>query len=322
VEISGTLNLLSAQTFSDVDMKFRNIELTTFNPYSGKYAGYNIAKGKLTTEMHYKVEDRKLDAQHHIVLDQLEFGEATGSKDAVPLPVRLAVALLKDRDGVIKLDLPVTGSLDDPQFRIGPVVWQMVRNLLGKIVTAPFALLGSLFGGGEEISHVDFAAGSAALAPAEADKLTHLSKALAERPQLRLDIPLGAVSDADGKALAEAAFQAALAPYMEKREDTPEDRRKALAALYKAQFGDGPSYPETAEGEDKTAQRIAFLENALRPRFEASPAARDALGRARAEAVQAAILSNPEVSPERVFLSAGGATKAETSGARLDLSLK
>ncbi len=322
VDISGTVNLLSAQTFTDLGLTFRNIELTTFNPYSGKYAGYNITKGKLTTELHYKVEDRKLDASHHIVLDQLEFGAATGSKDAVPLPVRLAVSLLKDRHGVIDLDLPVTGSLDDPQFRIAPVVWQALRNLLGKIVTAPFALLGSLFGGGEEISYVDFAAGSAELAPDQAEKLSHLSRALAERPQLRLDIPLGAVTDADAEALAAAAFDAALAPFMEGREDTPEHRRKALAELYKAQLGDDPSYPETVEGEDKTEQRIAFLEAALRPRFEASPTAREALGRARAEAVQAVILADTQVAPERIFLSTGRPGKPSETGARLQLSLE
>jgi uncharacterized protein involved in outer membrane biogenesis len=322
VEIAGTLNLLSAETFADVEMKFRNIELTTFNPYSGKYAGYNIAKGKLNTEMHYRVEDRKLDAKHHVVLDQLEFGEATGSKEAVPLPVRLAVSLLKDRRGVIDLDLPVTGSLDDPQFSVAPVVWQALRNVLAKIVTAPFALLGSLFGGGPEISYVDFAAGSAVLPPDQAEKLAKLAKGLAERPQLRLDVPLGAVSDADGKALADGAFDAALAPFLAKEDATPEGRREALAGLYKAQFGDGPDYPETADGADKTAERTAFLENALRPRFAATPAAAEALGRARAEAVQAAILSNTEVAPERVFLSTGGPAKPAPSGARLELRLE
>ena len=158
VDISGRVNLLSAAVFTDITMNFRNMELTAFNPYSGKYAGYNISKGKLTTELRYKIENRKLDAQHHIVLDQLEFGAATESKDAVPLPVRLAASLLKDRNGVIDLNLPVTGSLDDPQFRVGPIIWQAFVGLLTKIVTAPFALLGSLFGSGEELAYVDFSA--------------------------------------------------------------------------------------------------------------------------------------------------------------------
>src|ERR1700676_1850811 len=128
--------------------------------------------------MHYKVEDRKLDGHHHIVIDQLEFGDKTESKDAVSLPVRLAVSLLKDRNGVIDLNLPVTGSLDDPQFRVGPIIWQAFVGLLTKIVTAPFALLGSLFGSGEELAYVDFDAGSAVLSPDQQEKITKLSQAL------------------------------------------------------------------------------------------------------------------------------------------------
>ena len=119
VSISGEVNVLSAALYTDLALSFRNMELSTFNPYSGKFAGYNITKGKLTTELHYKVEGRKLDAQHHITIEQLEFGEKTASKDAVSLPIKLAVALLKDRNGVIDLDLPVTGTLDDPTVSPG-----------------------------------------------------------------------------------------------------------------------------------------------------------------------------------------------------------
>ncbi len=106
VAITGEVNVLSAALYTDLALSFRNMELSTFNPYSGKFAGYNISKGKLTTELHYKVNGRKLDAQHHIIVDQLEFGDKTESKDAVSLPIKLAVALLKDRHGVIDLDLP------------------------------------------------------------------------------------------------------------------------------------------------------------------------------------------------------------------------
>src|SRR5579871_3075208 len=151
VTIKGEANLLSAALYTDIAMTFRNMELSIFNPYSGKFAGYNIAKGKLTTELHYKVVGRALDAQHHIVIDQLEFGDKTASKEAVSLPVKLAVALLKDRNGVIDIDLPIGGSLDDPTFRIGPFIWKAIVNICEKAVTAPFALLGRLFGGGPEL---------------------------------------------------------------------------------------------------------------------------------------------------------------------------
>ncbi len=208
VSISGEVNVLGAMLYTDLSMSFKNIELSTFNPYSGKFAGYNISKGKLTTELHYKVDGRKLEAQHHIIVDQLEFGDKTESKDAVSLPVKLAVALLKDREGVIELSLPVTGSLDDPKFRLGPIIWKVLVNILEKAVTAPFALLGSLFGGGPDLQFVDFEPGSADLDPAAASKAQTIVKALNARPQLKIEIPIAVVKEIDRPHLVETKFHA------------------------------------------------------------------------------------------------------------------
>ena len=334
VDISGQVNLLAADVYSDVAMSFRNMDLTTFNPYSGKFAGYSIAKGKLTTELKYHVEHRRLEAQHHIVIDQLEFGAATESKDAVPLPVKLAVALLKDRHGVIDINLPVSGSLDDPTFSIGPIVWKAVIGLLRKIVTAPFALIGSLFGGGPDLQYVQFAAGSAELAAAEQAKLGNLAKALVERPQLKLDIPLQTLSAVDDAALAESAFEAAVsaaAPAPSAKAKQP-PRLVALAALYAQVFGTKPAYPaptpapETtaaAAGTDPTAQQIAWLESQLRPKYIVTSEQRATLARARADAVQAAILGGGQVPPERVFLSERSSGQgAAAQGARMELKLE
>src|SRR6202790_1447421 len=137
VAVTGEVNVLSATLYTDLEMSFRNMELSTFNPYSGKFAGYNITKGKLTTLLHYKVNGRKLDAQHHITVEQLEFGDKTASKDAVSLPIKLAVALLKDRNGVIDLDIPVTGTLDDPSFQLAPIIWKVFVSIIERAVTAP-----------------------------------------------------------------------------------------------------------------------------------------------------------------------------------------
>ena len=208
VSISGEVNVFGPVLYTDLALSFRNIELSTFNPYSGKFAGYNISKGKLTTELHYKVDGRKLDAQHHIIVDQLEFGAKTESKDAVSLPIKLAVALLKDRDGVIDLNLPVTGSLDDPKFRLGPIIWKVFVNILEKAVTAPFALLGSLFGGGPDLQFVDFKPGAADLDPAAQAKAQAMVKALNARPQLKIEVPIAVVAELDRPRLVEAKLQA------------------------------------------------------------------------------------------------------------------
>jgi len=203
VTINGDLNVLAASVYSDITMSFKGLELTTITPYSGRFAGYKIDKGKLSVDLTYKIDQRKLNAEQHLVIDQLQLGEQVDSPDAVHLPLKLAVALLKDRNGVIDLPLPISGSLDDPQFKVGPIIWHAVLNVLEKAVTAPFAAIGRLFGGhGEELKYIDFAPGSADLDDASKEKLSSLTKALQEHTQLQLDVPIVYSQDLDGPVLA------------------------------------------------------------------------------------------------------------------------
>jgi hypothetical protein len=309
VSIKGQLNVLSAALYTDIGMSFSNIELPTFNPYSGKYAGYNIAQGKLSTEIHYHVANRKLEATHHIVIDQLEFGAATESKQAAPLPVKLAVSLLKDRNGVIDLNLPVSGTLDDPKFRIAPIIWKVFVNLIEKAVTAPFALLGSMFGGGPQLSYIDFPAGLASLTAEQQQKLSELSKALVERPQLKLAIPLHTQADGDDAALEHAVLDTSLKAVQsieagKRNAGTPEEiRLRSLVSLYHTTFHADPDYPPDIASATDNAARARWIEEQLLPQYAPNDTQRDALGLARAQAVQAAVLSNQELKPERVFLN-------------------
>jgi hypothetical protein len=210
VRIWGETNPLASTTYSDIRMQFKGVELTSATPYSGHFAGYKIVKGKLSVDLRYRIENRQLNADHKFVIDQLELGDKVDSPDAVRLPLKLAVALLKDRNGVIDLNLPVTGSLDDPKFRLGPIIWKAVLNLLTKIATAPFALLGHLFGGGEQMNYIDFRPGSAVLEQSEHDKLTALVKALKEKEKLELDVPVTFSPDVDGPALVAAMLNSRL----------------------------------------------------------------------------------------------------------------
>lgn len=315
VEISGTSSLLAATQYSDIRLAFRNMELTTFNPYSGKFAGYNIVKGKLTTELSYKLDRRQLEAEHRVIIDQLEFGEATQSKDAVPLPVKLAVALLKDRRGVIDLELPVRGSLDDPEFKYGQLVWKVVGNLMTKIVTAPFAALGSLFGSGADLSYLDFAAGSPALTPEATSKLADLGKALVERPQLKLDVPTEA-GDPDRAALARGALAERLpAEAVEERA-----RLRALEKLHKELLQQSADFPE---GVKEVPARIAYLEPLLLEKLMPDDDALRRLGQRRARAVQEALLANPGIAAERIFITSDRpAAAGDGSTVRLELKLQ
>ncbi|MGP8165327.1 MAG: DUF748 domain-containing protein [Steroidobacteraceae bacterium] len=341
VSVSGEVNVLSAALYTDLKMNFDNIELSIFNPYSGKFAGYNITKGKLTTELHYKVDGRKLDAQHHIVIDQLEFGDKTASKDAVSLPVKLAVALLRDRNGVIDLNLPVAGSLDDPKFRLAPIIWKVLVNILEKAVTAPFALLGALFGGGPDIQFVDFQPGVGTLDAAAADKVKTVAKALNARPQLKIDVPIAVVPDIDRPALLAAQFNAqlnevqmagqsrkkpsagALAPAFEQL--SPAAQLELLTQLYTRDVGAQPKYPDAVAALKKTdavPAKIEFLTSAIREHLTVGDAELKALGEQRALALQQALLTGTQVEPERVFLVANDKAVAKDGVVRLELSLK
>ncbi|HEY2782050.1 MAG TPA: DUF748 domain-containing protein [Steroidobacteraceae bacterium] len=340
VAITGEVNVLGAALYTDLSMSFKNIELSTFNPYSGKFAGYNISKGKLTTELHYKVDGRKLDAQHHITVDQLEFGEKTESKDAVSLPVKLAVALLKDRDGVIDLDLPVTGSLDDPKFRLGPIIWKVFVNILEKAVTAPFALLGSLFGGGPDLQFVDFQPGAADLDSAATGKAQNIAKALNARPQLKIEIPIAAVGELDRPRLVEMKFQKdiqeelAAAPASKKSSGPAASfdqldaaaQLEVLTKLYKKNIGSDPKLPESVDAiktkPEKIAAKNEYLGNALHEHLTVNDSDLAALAQQRAMNLQQALLTGTQIDPGRVFLVANDKAKNQGGQVRLELSLK
>lgn len=188
LEITGKLNPLAKPLALDIEGKMRDLELPPLSPYTVKYAGHGIERGKLSMDVAYKVQpDGQLTARNKLVLNQLTFGEPVQGAPA-SLPVRLAVALLADRNGVIDLDLPISGSLNDPEFRLAPVIFKIIGNLIMKAVTAPFSLLAGAFGGSDDLSAVAFAPGSAALDDEARKGLDKVAKALIDRPALRMTV--------------------------------------------------------------------------------------------------------------------------------------
>ena len=190
LEIDGQLNPLAQPLALDIQGRVRNLELPPLSPYTVKYAGYGIERGKLSVDVAYKIDpDGQLVASNQIVLNQLSFGERVAGSDAPNLPVKLAVALLADRNGVIDINLPVSGSINDPQFRLAPIIFKLIVNLIGKAITAPFSLIASAFGGGAEApSQVVFAPGSAVLAADNQQRLASVAQALADRPALQITV--------------------------------------------------------------------------------------------------------------------------------------
>lgn len=188
LQITGTVNPLRDDLFVDLTIAFKDIELSPTTPYSGTYLGYQIDKGKLFLDLKYHIENKQLQASNKVFVDQFTFGDAVDSDKATKLPVRLGIALLKDRNGQINLDLPVSGRTDDPKFSIWGVVWQVVMNLFVKAATSPFALLSSMMGSSEDLSSVNFAPGSSILAASEEKKLIALATALSQRPGIKVEL--------------------------------------------------------------------------------------------------------------------------------------
>lgn len=257
VTITGKLDPLGATPTVDLKIDARNVDLTPLSPYSGRYAGYELARGKLALDVKFGLNGQALDASNVVTLNQFTFGAPVESPDATKLPVRLAVALLKDLDGNIVIDLPVQGRTDDPSFRVGKVVVRVIVNLLTKAAVSPFALLGSMFGGGgDELGWQEFAPGTAELLPAERPKLETLVKALANRPGLSLDLEGAFDKAADAYALkrvkladrvrrsvweAKHAADPNIAP-PEQLAISPEEHAAMVKKLFDAQFPPGTEF--------------------------------------------------------------------------------
>jgi len=344
VHIGGEINLLSAALYTDVTMSFKDVDLTIVNPYSTHFVGYKIDKGKLSVDVTYKIDQRKLDAKQHFVVDQLELGDRVESPDAVHLPLKIAVALLKDRNGVIDLDLPMSGSLDDPKFRIGPIVWKMFVNLITKVATAPFALLGHLFGGGEHVNLIEFDAGSAQLSQPTNDQLASIAKALKERPQLKLDVPIAYSAAVDRPQMAAAQLRTELLAREagtregRKHPDTagetaladPEKHFKLLVEQYQAQLGKDAALPASAVAVQQAKRKetppydaaIADLNAALIEHTQVSDSDLEDLGKKRAHAIQNALLSDGQIEPARVFLVNAPPKEASGDKVKVELAIK
>jgi hypothetical protein len=326
LSITGSINPLRKDLFVDLTIDFSDIELSPTTPYTGTYLGYAVDKGKLSLSLKYHIENKELKSENKIFFDQLTFGKKVESDKATSLPVRLAVALLKDRKGEIHLDLPVTGRTDDPKFSIWGLVFKVLKNLLVKAATSPFALLQAAFGGKEDFSSVTFSPGSADLTQPEQDKLRKLAGAILDRPELNVEIsgyvdrekdPEGYRRELLAKKMRTEKF---LALVKQKRntpgqspettEILPDEYSSYLKAVYrKEKF----SKPRNLIGmlkdlPDDEMKKLIFTHTVV------GDAELQSLARERAAVVYAWLVDKGKVAKERVFLKSGDIFKAAEEG--------
>ena len=336
IEIKGKINPLIKDLFADVKVDFRDIELSPVTPYSSKYLGHPITKGKLTFELEYLVDKKKLTAKNKILVDQLTLGDKVESPDAVKAPVGLAVSLLSDRHGQINLDIPLSGNLDDPKFSIWPIVWQVIVNLITKALTSPFALLASLTGGGEELSFVEFDYGSAVVSEANLKKVNALTKALWERPQLKMDITgyVDPENDKEGlkkaefirklkaQKIKEAAAKDEAALPAEQLSIKPEEYEKYLTLAFNAEKF---PKPRTAVGLPKKLPPEE-IEKLMMTSIAVTDSDLRQLAARRAENIKELILKTGEVKSAQIFIvepkSPTAEKKENVKSSRVNFKLK
>ena len=248
LEISGQVNPTVKPLALDIRAKATDLELAPLSPYAGKYAGYAIERGKLSMDVAYKIDaDGKLNASNQVILNQLTFGEKIASPEATKLPVLLAVALLKDRNGVIDINLPVSGSINDPQFSVGGIIVKVIFNLIAKALTAPFSLLAG--GGKDDLSLVEFKPGTSTIAADSVGTIDKVAKALNDRPALKMTVTGAADPASEREAFQQAALDARLAA--EQRREALRSGAAPAPAPASAASGAAPSEPAPMSADER-----------------------------------------------------------------------
>ena len=328
VTIKGSVNPFDPMAALDIATSFKRVELTTLTPYSGKFAGFRIRKGRLNLDLHYVITKGQLKAENKVVVEQLQLGEKVDSADAVDLPIRLAIALLKDSDGKISIELPVSGDLNNPQFSVMPIVWQTLRNLVVRAATAPFKFIGGLVtgGGAEDLGNVSFAPGSSELSKDAEGALNKLATALKERPTLRLEIEGTAAASSDGPFLAEQRlereYQYNYYKMLQRRGDkvpaqasllqVPEsEKAPLLEGIYRTRLKQQPP----AEWKDLSRdERSAKLKDGVIKFWSTSDVLLRQLGQDRASTIKDYLVDKGQLEDDRVYFIDAQLGQAEKDG--------
>jgi len=328
VSIKGKLTPFDPMNSLDIATSFKNVELTTLTPYSGKFAGFRIRKGRLNLDLHYQIEKGQLNAENKLLLEDLQLGEKVDSKDAMDLPIRLAIALLKDTDGNISIQLPVQGDLNSPQFSVMPIVWQTLRNLVLRAAQAPFKFIGGLVSGGSDVdlSTVRFNAGDSELDGDAQKALDTLASALKERPTLRLEVEGMSAQSSDGPPLAaarlEREYQNTWYKMLQRRgEDVPadaselvvdeDDKAVLLEGIYRTRLKQQPP-AEWAELPDE--ERSVKMREGVLQSWAQSELLQRQLAQARAAEIKSYLVERGGLADERIYLLDVNMAQADANG--------
>lgn len=318
--IRGTIDPQAPTALADVRASLRNLQLEAFNPYIAKFAGYRIASGRLSADLRYELRDRRLVGTNRLVFERIQLGEKLEAKGMFDLPLELAVALLADAEGRINLDIPVRGSLNDPQFDLGTIMARAFGNVLKRVVSAPFRALTRALGGGRDAGAVAFDPGSAALTPPAEEELARIARALEERPRLAIEVRAGFDATRDPRALRVRAArdEVARAAGVKGVPDLSDPKMvRAAERLYLRRGGDRATLAELRKDEPRY---VRALLTKLAETVPGDAAALEPLAQARAQAVRSALLEHG-VAEARVRVAPPSEQQAGDRGVPTELAL-
>lgn len=313
LKITGRVNPFTDDVFLDFCTNVQDMDLSALTPYSGRYLGYAIERGKLSLDLEYTIDKKELDARNDVLIDQLTFGGSVESEDAVRLPVKLAVSLLKDPKGLIDLHLPVKGHTDDPEFSVAGIILTMITNTISKAATSPFSLLEAIYPGASELSVMEFEPGRAKLPEGAAERLGVLLKILTDKPSLKIDIQGFADREKDRAGLADVLFEKKLkaeklkivarngtggARTLEEITILPEEYGRYLKMAYDA--ADFPK-PRNLIGMPLSLEPHE-MEKLIRENIKVTDSDLRLLALSRAQRVKACIMGMQLIDPARIYL--------------------
>jgi uncharacterized protein involved in outer membrane biogenesis len=338
IRINGSINPLKEDLFLDVTCSLSNMELSPLSPYTGKYIGRAIAKGKLSTDIVYKIDKKEINAQNRVLLDQFTLGQDVDSEDALNLPVGLAISLLKDRNGQIDVELPISGRTDDPDFGFGKPLLNALTNLLVKAATSPFDLVSAVVGGGEELRYIEFSAATAAIDDTGTKKLDAIKKLMHERPVLKMDISGYVDMETDRSALTDLFLTRKIKSRKLKKDAlkdmvsidkmvlSSEEYQKFIKLVYTEEILSDPKKKKVRKPVEDPSLTIAEIETLIRKQITVTDAEMRLLALDRAQQVKAYLLKDDTVTANRLFLtepeSLSPGTEEAFKAARVELNVR
>jgi hypothetical protein len=186
----GEINLEWEGNVFDLDQQAFSIQtnipnLPAFSPYTISFFAVPIESGRFNYVSTNHINNGQLEGLHTIMASGITLGESTGIESLYNIPIKVGLYLLEDKNGDIHLEIPVEGSVEDPNFKYSKIVVNAIINGIVKLVTSPIALVGKLIGAGDDFNEIQYNPANIAVTPDIETSLDYMAEAITQKPQLK-----------------------------------------------------------------------------------------------------------------------------------------